>query len=51
MPTWVLILTFNLTNSRAFNYNKSEGQTLTEVGIYLPQSLFTHGHLYVARYM
>ena len=28
--------------------NKSHGQTLTEVGIYLPQSVFTHGQLYVA---
>ena len=27
--------------------NKSQGQTLTDVGIYLAQSVFTHGQLYV----
>ena len=51
MPTWVLILTSNPPSSQAFNYamtiNKSHGQTLTEDGIYLPQSVFTHGQLYV----
>ena len=51
MPTWVLIKTFNATNSCAFNYamtiNMSQGQTLTKAGIYLPQSVFIHGQLYV----
>ena len=52
MPTWILIETFNSANSRAFNYamtiNNSQGQTLTKVGIYHPQSIFIHGQLYVA---
>ena len=28
--------------------NKSHGQTFKKVGIYLPQSIFIHGQLYVA---
>lgn len=34
---------------RAFciTINKTEGQTMNSVGIYLPEPVFTHGQLYV----
>ena len=31
--------------------NKSQGQTLTTVEIYLPHSVFIHGQLYVCSYV
>lgn len=39
---------FPLTISFAMTINKSQGQSLKHVGLYLSRSVFSHGRLYVA---
>lgn len=39
---------FPIVVSYAMTINKSQGQSLDNVGLYLPRDVFTHGQIYVA---
>jgi ATP-dependent exoDNAse (exonuclease V) alpha subunit len=39
---------FPIRPTFAMTINKSQGQTLESVGLYIPTPVFTHGQLYVA---
>ena len=39
-------LQFPVLGAYYLSFNRAQGQSLTKAGLYLPNSVFTHGHLY-----
>jgi ATP-dependent DNA helicase PIF1 len=50
LPFRLKRLQFPVLLAFAMTINKSQGQTFDRVGIYLPESIFSHSQLYVIRY-
>jgi len=48
MPFKFQIRQFSVAFYFVMTINKSQGQSLTKVGLYLPHPFFTYGQLYVA---
>ena len=48
LPFQLIRRQFPLKLSFAMTINKAQGQTIPNVGLYLPKPVFTHGQLYVA---
>ena len=48
LPFVLIRKQFPVKLSFALTINKLQGQTIPNVGIYLPQHVFSHGQLYIA---